>query len=304
MSRQWLIYALPLLLAITALTGFIALYGRLRYSPLDEALKPKNRDKGKGKKMPWKGLDAEDYFQTGAIGFIIGALVSVFLPLPPFYAVPITAIIGFFTAPWVVSRWIKRRFFRNFDHQYLRVLKLFAQFNQTNPVQNCFIRVAEALKRKSYLEAGEVFQHISDRILLGDLAGDAVLVAADKYRLPQLIPFAKVVRNLSERGGGENAIEVFENLIEGLREEQKHQREVRVETGQLTNEHNMVFVILIGLTCFFYSDAGIGASLVIKYWAPIAIGVIVLLIGTWYVHYRVKELSRQGIGSGKGLGMR
>lgn len=66
----------------------------------------------------------------------------------------------------------------------------------------------------------------------------------------------------------------------------------------------MVFVILIGLTCFFYSDAGIGISLVSKYWMPLAIGVVVLLIGTWYVHYRVKELSRQGIDSGKVLGMR
>jgi hypothetical protein len=303
MSLQWMIYILPVLLTITVLAGLIAIYGRISYSPLDEALKPKTRDKSKNKQTPWKGLDTEDFFQTGAIGFIIGALISVFLPLPPFYAVPITALIGFFATPWLISRWIKKRFFRNFDRQYLRVLKLFVQFNQTNPIQNCFLRVAEALKRKSYLEAGEVFRYISDRIELGDMAGDAVLIAADKYRLPQLIPFAKVVRNLSERGGGENAIEVFENLIEGLREEQKHQREVRVETGQLTNEHNMVFIILIGLTCFFYSDAGIGASLLSKYWVPLVIGVIVLLIGTWYVHYRVKELSRQGIGSGKGLGM-
>lgn len=300
---QWLIYALPVLLSITVLVGLIALYGKMTFSPLDEALRSRSKEVISDK-TPWKGLDAEDYFQTGAIGFIAGALISVFLPLPSFYAVPTTALIGFFTAPWAVSRWIRKRFFRNFDRQYLRVLKIFAQFNQTNPIQNCFHRVAEALERKSYIEAKEVFQYIADRIELGDMAGDAVLAAADKYHLPQLKPFAKVVRNLSERGGGEKAIEVFENLSEGLREEQKHQREVKVETGQLVNEHNMVFVILVGLTWFFYSDAGIGASLLSKYWEPLVIGVVVLLAGTWYVHYRVKELSRQGIGSKEGLGMR
>ncbi len=303
MRLQWLIYALPLLLVITVLVGFVALYGRINHSPLDEALKPKNQNQGIKQKTPWKGLDAEDYFQTGAIGFLIGALSSIFLPLPAFYAVPITAMTGFFIAPWVVSRWIKKRFKKNFDRQYLRVIKIFAQFNQTNPIQNCFSRVAEVLKKKSYLEAQEVFQYITDRIELGDMAGDAVMVAADKYHLPQLIPFGKVVRNLFERGGGENAIEVFENLTEGLREEQKHQKEVTIETGQLTNEHNMVFVILIGLTWFFYSDAGMGVSLLSKYWMPVVIGLVILVAGTFYVHYRVKELSKQGSGAKKGMGM-
>lgn len=297
---QWLIYALPILLIITVLAGFMTLYARFTFSPLDEALKDPHKDKGATNKRPWKGLDAEDYFQTGIIGFIIGASISVFLPLPSFYAVPLFALAGFFLAPWVVSRWIKKQFIKNFDRQYVRVLKIFAQFNQTNPVQNCFSRVTAVLEKRSYDETYEVFRYITDRIELGDMSFNAILVAAEKYRLPQLKPFAKVVRNLSERGGGDNAIEVFDNLTEGIREEQKHQREVKVETGQLVNEHNIVFIILIGLTIFFYSDAGIGSSLLLKHWMPLVLGLVVLLVGTWYVHYRVKEVSRQGIGFRKG----